>query len=92
MLISVLIQSTFICTFLSYLDDYYFLIAKCFEGVSDHLSYCNIFSHSRGAEDKCFEGVSDHLSYCNIFSHSRGAEDDFENKIFFFRHTCQIIV
>ena len=53
MLISGLIQSTFICTFLSDLDDYYFLIAKCFEGVSDRLSYCNIFSYSLGAEDEC---------------------------------------
>ena len=38
--------------FLSYLDDYYFLIAKCFENVSDCLSYRNIFSYSRGAEDE----------------------------------------
>ena len=36
--------------------------------------------------------LHDCLSYCNIFFYSRGAEGECENKLFFFSHTCQIIV
>ena len=52
--------------FVSYIDDYYFLIAKYFEGVGDRSSYCNIFSYSRGAEDGCENKIFFFSHTCQI--------------------------
>ena len=49
-----------------YIDDYYFLIAKYFEGVGDRSSYCNIFSYSRGAEDGCENKIFFFCHTCQI--------------------------